>query len=253
MDRVKEVLPVTPEKKIDVVSALLESPTLREALATKGGVASSEQRKKAELHDAMVKDAAYLICEVKQNHSNDSRAAVQMGLSLVCGTNVTENKLQASVSKSFGINRRRIAMSASHRMQVLCNKTIGWSLVKRRKRNDAIPEEHSKLAYDFWASSGFLRPTGNKRAIAHERVGPNDYCEHEKHILEKNQNEIYVEFKQMYPDIKMKQRSFESCKPFFVVPARPADQNSCCCRSHVKICMLFTACMKFRKTVVNAS
>ena len=130
------------------------------------------------------------------------------------------------------------------------DKSIDWSLVKRQ-RSDTIWEEHSKLAYDFLASPRILRPTGNKRDIVPKYVGPNDYCEHEKHILEKKQNDIYVEFKQKYPDIQMRQRSFESCKPFFVVPTRPADWNSCCCRSHVEVRMLFTACMKFRKTVVN--
>ena len=251
VDKVKVALPVTPEKRVEVVSAVLESPTIRQFLVSKGVVSSSEQRKKAEMHDAMLKGAGSLLSEVKQSRSNDSRAAVQMGLSLICGETVTDNKLQTSVAKSLGINRRRIAMSAIHRAQVLCDKSIGWSLVKRRRRSDAISEEHSKLAYDFWASPGISRPTGNKRDIACERVRPNDYCEHEKHILEKNQNEIYDEFKQKYPDIKMRQRSFESCKPFFVVPARPADRNSCCCRAHVEIRMLFAACMKFRKTVIN--
>ena len=251
VDKVKVALPVTPEKRVEVVSAVLESPTIRQVLVSKGVVSSSEQRKKAEMHDAMLKDAGSLLSEVKQSRSNDSRAAVQMGLSLICGETVTENKLQTSVAKSLGINRQRIAMSAIHRAQVLCDKSMGWSLVKRRRRSDAISEEHSKLAYDFWASSGISRPTGNKRDIARQRVGPNDYCEHEKHILEKMQNEIYDEFKQKYPDIKMRQRSFESCKPFFVVPARPADRNSCCCRVHVEIRMLLAACMKFRKTVVN--
>ena len=186
----KVALPVTPEKRVEVVSAVLESPTIRQAVVSKGVISSLEQCKKAEMHDAMVKDVGSLLTEVKQGQSNDSRAAVQMGLSLICGDTVTESKLQTSVAKSLCINRRRIAMSAILQAQVLCDKSIGWSLVKWRRRSDTISEEHSKLACNFWASPGISRPTGNKRDISHERVGPNDYCEHEKHILEKNQNEI---------------------------------------------------------------
>ena len=105
VDKVKVALPVTPEKRVEVVSAVLESPSIQQILVSKGVVSSSEQCKKAEMHDAMLKDAGSLLSEVKQSHSNDSRAAVQMGLSLICGETVTENKLQTSVAKSQLVGR----------------------------------------------------------------------------------------------------------------------------------------------------
>ena len=250
VDKVKEALPVTPEKRIEVVLSVLNSPTVYDALVRNGTICSLEQRRKLELYDAVVKDAGSLISEVKEGRTNDSRAAVQMGLSLLCGNTVNEKRLQSAVSRTLGINRRRISRSASHRVQVTNDKSVGWSLVSRKKRNDAISEEHIKLAYDYWAGPGVSRPTGNKKDIARERIRPNEYCEHEKQILEKTQNEVYIEFKRKYPEVKMCQRSFENCRPFFVVPARPADRNSCCCRSHVEMRMLFTECMKFRKTVL---
>ena len=78
------------------------------------------------MHDAMVKDAGSSLSEVKQSRSNNSRAAMQMGLSLVAGETVSEKKLQTSVAKSLAINRRRIAMSAIHRAQFLwTNQLIG--------------------------------------------------------------------------------------------------------------------------------
>ena len=49
----------------------------------------------------------------------------------------------------------------------------------------------------------------------------------------------------------MRQRAFENCKPFFVVPARPEDRNSCCCRQHVEIRMLFKTCMDYRRSIVS--
>ena len=51
----------------------------------------------------MLKEAGSLLSEVKQSQSNDTRAAVQMGLSLICGETVTENKLQTSVAKRLDI------------------------------------------------------------------------------------------------------------------------------------------------------
>ena len=132
-----------------------------------------------------MKDAGSLIFEVKEGRTNDSRAAVQMGLSLLCGNTVNEKQLHAAVSRTLGINRRRISRSASHHVQVTNNKSVRWSLVSRKKRNDAISEEHIKLAYHYCASPGVSRPTGNKD-IARERISPNKYCEHEKQILEKD-------------------------------------------------------------------
>ena len=55
----------------------------------------------------------------------------------------------------------------------------------------------------------------------------------------------------MYPEIKIGQRSFEKCKPFFAKPAREEDRVSCCCRTHVQARMLFNHCMNFRKSVAQ--
>ena len=49
----------------------------------------------------------------------------------------------------------------------------------------------------------------------------------------------------------MGQQMFENCKAFYVAPARSIDQNSCCCRMHVKTSMLFTSCMKCRKQLIK--
>lgn len=57
------------------------------------------------------------------------------------------------------------------------------------------------------------------------------------------------EFKEKHPQIEMGQRYFEKCKPFFVIPARLKDRNSCCCTAHVEIQMLFTSCMNYRKSL----
>ena len=113
------------------------------------------------------------------------------------------------------------------------------------------PKKNRRLAFEFWASPGNSRPTGNKNDVKRKRLGPKDYIEHEKQILEKTQSEIFQDFKRKYPEIVMKQRAFETCKPFFVVPARPQDRNSCCCRQHVEIRMLFRSCMDYRRNIVS--
>lgn len=84
-----------------------------------------------------------------------------------------------------------------------------------------------------------------------ERIAPNEYIEHKKQVLEMTQNEALSEFKAKYPEVKVGQRTFEHCKPFYVASAKPEDRNSCCCRTHYETCMLFTSCMNFRKQLVK--
>lgn len=50
----------------------------------------------------------------------------------------------------------------------------------------------------------------------------------------------------------MRQRSFESCKPFFVIAPRSQDKVTCCCRLHVETRMLFQTCMEFQRNVLAA-
>ena len=66
----------------------------------------------------------------------------------------------------------------------------------------------------------------------------------------KKQTEAYVEFKAKHPEVKMGQRSFETCKLFFVVAPRSQDKITCCCRLHVETRMVFQSCIKFRRSVI---
>ena len=73
-----------------------------------------------------------MIFEVKQQRSIDTRLAVEMGLSLLCGETISGNNLTSSFSKDLNINRRHLAMCSNHRMEVLSNWSVRWTLVKRR-------------------------------------------------------------------------------------------------------------------------
>ena len=65
--------------------------------------------------------------------------------------------------------------------------------------------------------------------------------------------EAYVEFTSIHPEIKISQRKFENLKPFFVKGARERDRQTCMCRQHVELQIVFKDCMKFRKRVIDAS
>ena len=79
-----------------------------------------------------------------------------------------------------------------------------------------------------------------------KRTGKQQYVHHAKHVLEKTQTEAFLEFQHLHPEVKVKQRKFESLKPFFVKQATERDRRSCLCRKHVETKIVFDACMKFR-------
>lgn len=151
---------------------------------------------------AILKDAEEAVSAVKHKRSNDARTAMSVGISILCGENIASQGLQKNIASQLGINRRRIAQRFQHRRSATATLTP-WTLIERKTRADATPEEVRRLAYDFWCSPGISRPTGNKRDVARERVAPKEYMEHQKHILEETQTEVFHEFKQKYPDIKM--------------------------------------------------
>lgn len=142
-------------------------------------------------------------------------------------------------------------MCVNQNTSVLCDKDALWKLTKRKTRSDAISDQDKQLAQDFWSSPGISRATGNKKDIKREHVGPKQYVFHEKQVLEKTQTEVYEEFKAKFPEVHMGQRAFEKCKPFYVIETRPQDRQSCCCRAHVEIRMLFKACMAFRRNLLK--
>ena len=104
-----------------------------------------------------------------------------------------------------------------------------------------------KLVYNFWISPDISRLTGNKKDVKRIRTGPKLYASHSIQILEKTQTEAYLIFKEEFPEIRISQRSFESLKPFFVIPVRQKDRMTCCCRICLETKMLFKRCMDFRR------
>lgn len=57
VNKVKDILPVSPEKKAAVLSTVLESPTPHQTLALKGLVSSIEAKKEGDVNSTIVIDA----------------------------------------------------------------------------------------------------------------------------------------------------------------------------------------------------
>ena len=249
VNKIRNILPSTPEKRAAIIEELCNSLTIRPILEGRGLLNTVNAQHDIQVGRAVIADASSAVSAIKNQRSRDTTTALKVGLSFLCGENVSSSRLKTAVAKRLDINRRRLAQVTQHLRSVL-SQNLRWLDVSRKTRSDAISANTKKLAYEFWASPDISRPTGNKKDIVRERVAAKTYMTHEKQLLDKSQTEVYLEFKSKYPEIKIGQRTFEKCKPFFVKPAREEDRVSCCCRTHVEARMLFTQCMNFRKSVV---
>ncbi|XP_031563965.1 uncharacterized protein LOC116299446 [Actinia tenebrosa] len=166
LEKVRKILPSTPEKKASIVKSLLESPNSRQILIESGHVNTEKdthEQQRISTVTSAINNVREAITTIKHKRNSDARVA---------------------------------------------ETTTNWTYLTRKTRNDAVPEER-KLAFNFWSDKGISRPTGNKRDISRLRVGPRQYIEHEKQILEKTQTEVFLAFKQMYPNIEIGQRKLQ--------------------------------------------
>ena len=250
LTEVKSVMPKTPTKRAAIYKALIESPSTRNLLEDQGILTSPEESEEAAVAVAALRDAREALKDTKRKRSDDARAATQTSLAFLCGKNVEKGKMKGKIAKRLNINRKRIVNANAHRAKVLSSEESCWTLTKRHTRSDAISEKDRKLAHDFWASPLVSRVSPHKTdAEIRKRLAPKTYVKHARHLLEKTQTEAYLDFKEKYPEVKMGQRAFEKCKPFFVTPPRMKDRITCCCRSHVEARMMFKSCMDFRRSV----
>ena len=93
---------------------------------------------------------------------------------------------------------------------LLLREKKSWLYLERNTRDDAISQENKQLVFNYWTYE----------ASRLTRTGKKEYIEHAKHVLEKTQTEAFLEFQAIHPDVKIKQRKFESLKPFFIRAAK---------------------------------
>ncbi|XP_022801267.1 uncharacterized protein LOC111338965 [Stylophora pistillata] len=251
-DKVKKTLPSTPRKKAEIVQSIVKSPRTRKVLCEGGLLKTPEDEKETETLRALASDISEGLSHVKRSGSNEKRTVFKAFKSLAFGEEIKKAKAKKSVGKLVNLGEKSISRAIEHREKILKGEVENWLYAKRKVRGDALTDEESKVIYDYWTNTA-SRPTGDKKDFSRKRIGKKEYIHHAKHVLEKTQTEAFIEFTNLHPEIKVKQRKFETLKPFFVRQARERDRKSCLCRKHVETQIVFSTCMKFRKAAMKTS
>ena len=106
-----EKLPKTPDKKAAVITSLINSPGTKKILEDSEVILSEEEKSQFKLFHAVMNDATSMIANEKSKSNDNCRAAVTIGIAMLCGESVKASGLTSAVSTTFGINRRRIAQA----------------------------------------------------------------------------------------------------------------------------------------------
>ncbi|MES9883754.1 MAG: hypothetical protein ABW185_23120 [Sedimenticola sp.] len=241
--RLNDSLPKTPSKRIDVIESYLarDSPT---ANTVKSDLINSVKENN-KLTENVLSNMKTFIDSTKCKRSNDCRATMNILTASVSGENLVNSKM--CLAKKLGVTPRRLSGGKRIRTEILKGEKSCFQYTQRKTRSDCLSDENKRIIYDFWKSHGISRPSCNKNEVKRVRLDKNVYSSHVIYVLEKTQTECFLEFKAKFTDIKLSQRSFEKCKPYFVQPAREKHRNTCCCRYHTEIHYVFKSCMKFRK------
>ena len=151
---------------------------------------------------------------------------------------VKKKRLTYSVSKLDSLNRRSISKGIKRKAEVQKGNEPSWLFTKRKPRIDSVNEEVKLTICQFWTFEA-SRPTGDKKDLVRKRIGPKQYLEHAKHVLDQPQSEAYFSFRAKHPELVILQRKFEQLKPYFVKGAREGERWSCLCQKHQEASLVF--------------
>ena len=87
VDLVKACLPESPAKKVAVVAALIESPTTKKGLQSKGLIPSAKNNDEGKVAISAMRRKDRLSNVTKGQCSTDFRAATKTALGFLCGDN----------------------------------------------------------------------------------------------------------------------------------------------------------------------
>lgn len=250
LTKVNNALPRTPNKKIATIISFLEKKKSPTVTTLKKMKILTQEDEESELGKQVLENVTGILYQTKKARDNTTLTFRNAVVASVSGENVS---CKVKLSSKLGVSTRKLHGGNKLRKTILTSEGSAYTLIDRRIRKNAISNDVKRIAYNFWLSAGVSRPTGNKKDVKRERMGPNIYVRHMVHLLEKTQTEVYVAFKQAHPDIQISQRSFEKCKPFFVRQPRQADRNTCCCRYCIEMQLVRQDCMKQRQILMESN
>ncbi|CAC5422370.1 unnamed protein product [Mytilus coruscus] len=201
--KLKQALPITPNKRAAVLSAYVDCNRILKSPGVKKFHDSFEES----VEKMAIRNIQDAITSVKHKRNGEAKAALNILTSSVSGENISDRKRATkSLANILGVNSRTLQKGEKkNRTKVLHSEHSSFLSTTWKTRSDALTEQTKRIVHDFWLQSNVSRPTNNKNDIKRVRISPNVYSSHSCYILEKTQTEVFLQFKNEYPDEKMRQ------------------------------------------------
>ena len=106
-----------------------------------------------------------------------------------------------------------------------------------------LVEAMKGLVQSFWNDN--TRPSSNTRDVLKHCKGYRSHEPHIKHYLHMAQTQFYEMFKASHPELRLSQRTFEKCKPWYV--RINAICNTCFCRYNVEFEYYYNSFVHIRR------
>ena len=229
---------------IDLQASLLDSLIMHPQLQDACKLAGLSNSKETKASNLVIESLTQALDVFKGSHTKDHEAARSIIL-----TSVTTNdgfkttKMQRQASRILGVSTTTLRKVSIRRSLIMSTPNSMWAFTGRARRCDSLPSESRALCEAFWIENTRVCPDA-KRTMR-KRIGRGLRVENPLHYLEISQTQLYMEFCEANPNIKVGQRSFEYCKPWYV--RRLDERNTCCCRYHIEVEYVFQAWQGFHK------
>ncbi|CAC5381040.1 unnamed protein product [Mytilus coruscus] len=186
--KLKQVLPITPNKRAAVLSAYVHCNRILKSPGVKKFHDSFEES----VEKMPIRNIQDVITSVKHKRNGEAKAALNILTSSVSGENISDRKRATkSLANILGVNSRTLQKGKKNRTKVLHSEHSSFLYTTRKTRSDALTERTKRIVHDFWLQSNVSRPTNNKNDIKRVMISPNVYSSHSCYILEKTQTEVF--------------------------------------------------------------
>jgi hypothetical protein len=217
--------------QVDLMNAILDHSALIECRALLGLGARKERLAMSTILGSVAQSYGIM----KTRNSKDALATRRALTVSISTPGAHAASLMRATSRLLKIHPRSLR-AGRRRRQIIEAEPLGaiWAYGGRAPRCDKVLVGVVKETIErFWVEN--CRASPIFKNVIRKRIGRGDYIEHHACFLDQTQTQLYCLFLQTHPELRIGQRSFDKCKPWFVRVTR--ERDTCCCRYHVEFAM----------------
>ena len=223
VQKAKQCLPMTREKRAQIIERLIDSPTLSAELERKGAIMGKAVKKQLRIGENVIKNLKHSLNETKKSGGQFKEQQVVH--------ETMKHGAMSSIARKYGLQKELRHILQLGTNTKLVRKGEKWWLPKTRKRRrDRISDELRETVKEFYLDPNISREVPCKRECINVTENGKKKAV-VKHLMTLTVKDAYKCFKEKCPDTKMGFKSFRKLKPPAVKRVTETNKRSCLCRT----------------------